>query len=430
MNKLKKYSTYKNSGVEWLGNIPEGWETLANKHIFKIEQNLVGKNSNDYDLLSLTLKGIIKRDMDNPKGKFPIDFDTYQEVKKNDFVFCLFDVEETPRTIGLSKYDGMITGAYTVMQVHNVNKNYLYYFYLNLDSSKRFKPLYKGLRNTIPKDSFFSFKTFIPPKPEQTKIATFLDIKTKQLDKAIKQKEQLIELLKERRQILINDAVTKGLDKTVSMKNSGVEWIGDIPKHWTEVKLKWISKRYAGGTPDKNNLKFWNNGTIPWIASGEVNQEIVTKSTAKITEQGFKYSSARWMPRNSLIVALAGQGKTKGMVAYLDIDTTGNQSLSVIIPNQRKITSKYMFYFIKSAYKELRGSAGDGQRDGLNLEKLGILNIIYPLKEEQQLIVNYIEENNQKIDKAIDLQQQQVTKLKEYKTTLIDSVVTGKVRVI
>jgi len=99
--------------------------------------------------------------------------------------------------------------------------------------------------------------------------------------------KQLINLLKERRQIIINNAVTKGIDKTVTMKDSGIEWIGEIPEGWTEVKLKWISKRYAGGTPDKNNLKFWENGTIPWIASGEVNQGIVTKATIKITEQGF-----------------------------------------------------------------------------------------------------------------------------------------------
>jgi type I restriction enzyme S subunit len=106
---MKTYSTYKNSGVEWLGEIPEHWEALSNKYIFKLNKNLVGKKSSDYDLLSLTLNGVIKRDMENPQGKFPAEFDTYQEVKKGDFIFCLFDVEETPRTVGLSDFDGMIT---------------------------------------------------------------------------------------------------------------------------------------------------------------------------------------------------------------------------------------------------------------------------------------------------------------------------------
>jgi type I restriction enzyme S subunit len=121
MSRLEKYPSYKDSGVEWLGEIPEHWKTLSNKNIFKIKQKLVGKKSSEYDLLSLTLKGIIKRDMENPQGKFPAEFDTYQEVKKGDFVFCLFDVEETPRTVGLSSFDGMITGAYTVFSVKNIN---------------------------------------------------------------------------------------------------------------------------------------------------------------------------------------------------------------------------------------------------------------------------------------------------------------------
>ena len=230
---MKQYDNYKNSGVEWLGEIPEHWEALSNKFIFNLNKNLVGKKSSEYDLLSLTLNGVIKRDMENPQGKFPAEFDTYQEVKRGDFIFCLFDVEETPRTVGLSDFDGMITGAYTVMQVNkNFDKSFLYYFYLNLDAGKRMKPLYTGLRNTISKDNFFSFKTFVPPIQEQTAIANFLDDKTTKIDQAIAIKQQQIALLKERRQILIHKAVTRGLNENVKLKDSGVEWIGEIPEHW------------------------------------------------------------------------------------------------------------------------------------------------------------------------------------------------------
>ncbi|WP_298792859.1 restriction endonuclease subunit S, partial [uncultured Campylobacter sp.] len=241
MAKFKRYDSYKNSGVEWLVEIPSHWEILANKYIFKLKRNLVGKRSNKYALLSLTLDGIVKRDLDKG-GKFPAEFDTYQEVKNGDFVFCLFDVEETPRTIGLSEYDGMITGAYTVFDVRNISKKYLYYFYLNLDNNKRLKPLYLGLRNTISKENFFSFKTFIPPKDEQEKIASYLDEKIAKIDASISGKEKFIELLKEQKQIIINDAVTKGLNKNAKFKNSGVEWLGEIPSHWKFVKLGQILK--------------------------------------------------------------------------------------------------------------------------------------------------------------------------------------------
>lgn len=214
------------------------------------------------------------------------------------------------------------------------------------------------------------------------------------------------------------------LQRYSSYKESGVEWIGEIPEHYIIAKLKWISKLYAGGTPNKDNLKYWENGTIPWLASGEVNQEIVTTPTTYITELGFKSSSAKWIPKDSLIVALAGQGKTKGMVAYLNIDTTGNQSLSAIIPNKNKINAKYLYYFIKAAYKELRGSAGDGQRDGLNLESLGSLITVYPPKSEQTTIVSYLDTITAQIDQAISQKEKMIELLKERRQILINNAVT------
>jgi type I restriction enzyme S subunit len=204
---LDKNVEFVDSGVEWIGKIPKHWKLLANKYVFNLKKNLVGKKSNEYDLLSLTLEGIIKRDLDKG-GKFPAEFDTYQEVKKGDFVFCLFDVEETPRTVGLSKYDGMITGAYTVFSVKNINKEYLYYFYLNLDSKKRLKPLYTGLRNTISKDNFFSFKSFIPPKNEQIKIVEYIENQTSKIDIVIELQQNYISKLKEYKASLIDSVVT------------------------------------------------------------------------------------------------------------------------------------------------------------------------------------------------------------------------------
>src|SRR5690606_19452211 len=230
---MQTYTHYKESGIDWIGQIPEHWELAPNKFIFNLKKNQVGKRSSEYDLLSLTLRGIIKRDMENPEGKFPAEFDTYQEVKINDFVFCLFDVEETPRTVGLSNYDGMITGAYTVMEPIGENfAPFLYYYYLNADDKKQLKFLYRGLRNTIPKDSFFSLKTALPPIQEQEAIAKFLDEKTAKIDALVQTKEQQIEKLKELRQAKIHQAVTKGLDANVPTKDSGVDWIGEIPAHW------------------------------------------------------------------------------------------------------------------------------------------------------------------------------------------------------
>lgn len=206
---LNPAAPMKDSGIDWIGQIPAHWEQLANKHIFKLRKTLVGKRSSEYELLSLTLRGIIKRDMENPEGKFPAEFGTYQEVSPGDFVFCHFDVEETPRTVGLSEFFGMITGAYTVYSVADgVDPRFLLHFYICADTDKKMRSLYKGLRNTIPKEAFGTFKTPLPPIEEQREIVAHIDDASRKIEDAIAIKEEQIATLKEYKTSLINAAVT------------------------------------------------------------------------------------------------------------------------------------------------------------------------------------------------------------------------------
>lgn len=148
--------------------------------------------------------------MENPEGKFPSSFDTYQVVEPNDFIFCNFDNEETPRAVGLSAYKGMITGAYDVLYRNNpkLSDKFLIYYFLYIDDAKRFKPLYRGLRKTVPFDSFMSYKIPVPSIEEQDAIANCLDNITSKIDEAIAQQQKSIDLLKERKQIIINEVVT------------------------------------------------------------------------------------------------------------------------------------------------------------------------------------------------------------------------------
>lgn len=206
---LNPNATMKDSGVDWIGEIPAHWAQLAQKHIFGLKKSTVGKRSSEYDLLSLTLRGIIKRDMENPEGKFPAEFDTYQEVMPGDFVFCHFDVEETPRTVGLSEHSGMITGAYTVYApCAKHDPRYLLHFHIFADTDKKLRSLYKGLRNTISKDVFGAFKMPIPPKDEQRAIVEHIDRESRKIDDAIEIKKSQISALAEYKATLINSAVT------------------------------------------------------------------------------------------------------------------------------------------------------------------------------------------------------------------------------
>ncbi|WP_283121454.1 restriction endonuclease subunit S, partial [Neisseria subflava] len=387
---------------------------------FKLRKNVVGKRSNEYDLLSLSLKGVIKRDMENPEGKFPAEFDTYQEVKEGDFIFCLFDVEETPRTVGLSSYRGMITGAYTIFETNNVDKKFIYYFYLNLDSDKRLKPLYKGLRNTISKETFFSFNTFIPPLSEQQKIAQFLDDKTAKIDQAVDLAEKQIALLKEHKQILIQNAVTRGLNPDVPLKDSGVEWIGQVPEHWEVKKMKFLFKDTSiKNKPDATLLSVTQNrGVIPrnWL------EERTVMPSGNL--ETFKF-----IQKDDFAISLRS---FEGGLEICHHDGIISPAYTVLKYDKKFLNNGYYKYLFKCQkfISEMQTSIV-GIREGKNIsyEELKYSFLPIPQIIEQQKIAQFLDEKTAKIDQAIALKTAHIEKLKEYKSVLINDVVTGKVRV-
>ncbi|TOP93655.1 restriction endonuclease subunit S [Vibrio parahaemolyticus] len=419
---MPKYEDYVDSGVEWLGDIPASWSLLANKHIFRLKKKQVGKRSNEYDLLSLTLRGVIKRDMENPEGKFPAEFDTYQEVQCGDFIFCLFDVEETPRTVGLSPFNGMITGAYTVFESNdNFDNRFLYYFYLNLDAKKRLKPLYRGLRNTIPKDSFLSFKTFIPPQDQQTRIANFLDKKTAQIGEAIAIKEKQISLLKERKQIIIQQAVTQGLDPNVPMKDSGVDWMGKIPQHWKlkpnkclfKLKKSLVGKRSG----DYELLSLTLKGIIKRDMDnpeGKFPAEFNTYQEVSVGDFVFCLFDVEETPRT------VGLSKFNGMI-------TGAYTVFEL---DESVSKEFLYYFyLNLDSRKMMRPLYKGLRNTISKETfLSFKSFIPPLKEQEE-IVDFIEYEVNKIDLTIDGISEQIDKIKEYKSCLINGSVTGKIKV-
>jgi type I restriction enzyme S subunit len=421
---FQKYTAYKDSGVEWMGQIPTHWDMLPNKFIFKLKKNLVGKKSNQYTLLSLTLNGIIKRDMENPQGKFPAEFDTYQEVNNGDFIFCLFDVEETPRCVGLSDFDGMITGAYTVMQVGSkFNKRFLYYFYLNVDKDKRLRPLYTGLRNTISKDNFFAFKAFVPPLPEQTAIAAFLDNKTAKIEGAITQKEKMIALLKERKQIIIQNAVTKGLDPNAKMKDSGVEWIGEIPDVWEVKRLKFLL----------NELNIRSETGAEELLSLSKYSGVIPKSSLEERAGGAESLVGYKIVKENHLVINKMQA-VNGLIAVAKISGITSPDYSIyFVKDESVLNINYLCQLIlQPQYLAEFKRRVTGVMEGfirLYTDDLYDVTISLPPIQEQTAIVAHIETQSTKIDKAIKLQEQQIEKLKELKSTLIDSAVTGKIKV-
>lgn len=202
----------KDSGVLWIGKIPAHWTLIRNKNIFKEKKETVGNNSDDFTLLSLTTRGVVVRDTSESKGKFPSDFNTYKIVEEGNIVFCLFDIDETPRTVGLSSLNGMITGAYDVFQIEGIEREYITYYYLSLDDKKALKPLYTGLRKVINPSTFLRIFSPLPPANEQKEIVLYLNTRCSKIDNLITNINEEITLLTEYRTRLISDVVTGQID--------------------------------------------------------------------------------------------------------------------------------------------------------------------------------------------------------------------------
>jgi type I restriction enzyme S subunit len=198
----------KDCGVEWLGKVPETWSVAPLRVFLRLRRDIVGTESANIKLLSLTLQGVIERDLENPTGKMPASFDGYQRIAAGEMVFCLFDMDETPRTVGVAPQDGMLTGAYTVFRPQSeLWARYLYYFFLHVDEYKRLRPFYKGLRKTIRPGPFLSIQVPRPSEEEAREIVGHLDHNTARIDTMISKTERSIELLREHRTALITYAV-------------------------------------------------------------------------------------------------------------------------------------------------------------------------------------------------------------------------------
>lgn len=425
---LKAYEEYKKINLPWLHEIPSHWELTRNKNVMKLNKDVVGKNHVNYTLLSLTKQGIIPRDLDNAKGKFPKEFDSYQVVSPLDMVFCLFDIDETPRTVGLSSLEGMITGAYTVFKPQNINEKYLYYYYLALDNNKMLKPLYTGLRKVINTDTFLRTYMPYPSIEEQDKIVKYLNINLSKINKLIKAKKKQSTLLKEKKRAIINNAVTKGIKQNVKMKSSGVEWLGEVPENWQVKPLKYFVKSNVETLTDSvNKEKQITYIDISTVGFGELKQEPVK----------YKFKDA---PSRARRVIHEGDTIISTVRTYLKsmtyIDRTldgyiASTGFAVLTPNGNVFPR--LLNYILSADNFLnrvsQGSIGVSY-PAISETKLVALKVAMPDDlDEQKEILEYIKSKTSIIDNTISKIIKEIQLIEEYKTALISAVVTGKVDV-
>ncbi len=420
-NELRPYADYKSIDLPWIDVVPTHWKILRNKNIMSQSKTLVGKNHKKYKLLSLTLNGVIARDMSNPKGKFPKEFDTYQVVSENDLVFCLFDIDETPRTVGLSPMKGMITGAYNVFNVSNANVRFLYYYYLALDNSKLLRPLYTGLRKVISADTFLRTKMPIPSNEEQDQIVKYLDNKLAKINKFIKAKKKLIAVLKEQKQAIINQAVTKGLDTKVKMKPSGIEWLGDVPEHWKTSRCKYLFSEMDLRSKTGTEMHLSMSQKYGLVSDGRLEERRLLSES---------YVGGKICVENDLVL--------NRLKAHLGVFALASQKgvispdYTVLRPNN-KILPRYAEAVLKSSKcrKELRVRVRGIVEGFWRLYTDDFSTIVLPLPDydEQVRIMKFIEVSSTKIDNTIERIESEIELISEFKNSIISDVVSGKVDV-
>ena len=425
---MKIYPSYESTNDRfWNNDIPSNWGMKRIGSVFTQRNEKV--SDTDYEPLSVTKKGIFPQWENVSKSD---SHDDRKLVLKNDFV--INSRSDRRGSSGLSKLDGSVSLINTVLTPSNeVEPKYSEYIFKSYEFINEFYKNGRGIVDDLWSTKYSLMKNIyicIPPLPEQTQIVSFLDTKTQKIDDLIHKTEKKIELLKEKRTSLINHCVTKGLNPNVEMKDSGVEWIGEIPSEWVVVKIKWISKLVTDGshfsplTTDKG--KFYVT-----VSDVTKDNKIDFNNCKKISIESFDGLQKNGCQPNVGDVLITKDGTIGRGLVVDENDFVILSSLGLIRCDENRIDSFYLLYYLLSGlcidqmYSHIRGSGIT--RLTIKLIK-DLLTVIPPLSEQTQ-IVEYLDEKTQKIDSTIEKETKRIELLKEYRQSLISEVVTGKIDV-
>lgn len=430
------YPAYKDSGEQWLGQIPEHWEMKPGLAVFREnkEKNSLGQENT---VLSLSYGKIIVKENKN-EGLVPAEYTSYQIVHPDYIIIRCTDLQNDKVSLrtGLVKDDGIITSAYLGLIVKADNPAYIHYFLHALDITKEIYRYGSGLRQSLSWVDFKRLNVLLPPIDEQEKIVAYLNEQTEKIDQAIERQQKMIDLLEERKQIIIQHAVTKGLNPNAKMKNSGIEWIGEIPEGWNKKRFKYMFQTSTGVSFTKDQLESEGN---PVLSYGQVHSKLNKSGT--LNEELIKF-----IP-NSLVVGKDNCLVYKGDFIFADtsedFEGCGNNIYvdtdypvyagyhTIIARKQNDEYGKYLGYLFAS--RPWRGQVRT-RVNGVKVYSItqGILNgawVILPPKGEQMAIADYLDKVVGIIDKEEIHRNRLISLLRERKQIIINEVVTGKIKV-
>lgn len=365
----------KDSGIEWIGDIPVYWKIMPNKYLMRKEKKICPVYHGE-DILSLTMKGVIVRDLD-AGGKMPASFDGYQRLEAGNLLMCLFDIDVTPRCVGLIKQAGVSSPAYSQFVLRKgADAAYYCYYYTMLDNDKTLLHLAKNLRHSLTEDQLGVIPVIVPPIEEQQRIADFLDTKCAEIDALTADIQTQIDTLEQYKRSVITETVTKGLDPDAEMKDSGIEWVGEIPAHWLVHPVYY----YYGERKNKNYLGKEDN--LLSLSYGRVVRKDINTSDGLLPES---FNTYNIVETGDIIIRPTDLQNDKrslrtGLVKEHGIITSAYIDLCPI----KQVDSRY-FYFLLHAYDVMKVfyNMGNGVRQGLNYSEFSRLMVFEPPYDEQ-----------------------------------------------
>ncbi|EOZ2198241.1 restriction endonuclease subunit S [Campylobacter upsaliensis] len=440
---------YKPSGIEWLGEIPQGWEIKKLKYIGEIFGGVTGKTikdfSKEYKLNFkpyITFTNVCNNAVINPDLMEYVFIDSKEKqnkVLKNDILFL--QSSETFEDVGKSAIYLNDDEVYlnTFCKGFRIEREaypmYLNYLLSSLSYKRYFMSVCSGFtRINLRQEHFLDIPLILPPLQEQKEIAEFLDKKCEKIQNYINKKQKLITLLQEKKQALINEAVCgrvachteRSEVSTTAYKPSGIEYLGLIPHHWEVARSGLIYKNISSGTtPQSDNDEYYKNGNIFWINSGDLNDSVLTNSKNKITQKAMMaYSALKISPKGSLIIAM--YGATIGKVSILGIDACTNQACCVLCES-KYLNTRFVFYYFIAKRQDLISMAYGGGQPNISQDIIKNFKIPLPPLQEQKQIANFLDEKCEKINSVIEKTKKQIELIKEYKNTLINEAVCGRI---
>lgn len=419
----------KDSGIEWIGEIPETWKVTPLYMCFteRRNKNRLGKEKN---LLSLSYGHIVQKNIEAKGGLLPESFTTYNIIEPGDIIIRPTDLQNDKRSLrtGLSNEHGIITSAYIDLEpLKNVNSKYYHYLLHSYDIQKVFYNMGNGVRQGLNYSEFSKLRVLAPKSIEQQQIADYLDHKTAEINGLIDKINTEIDTLKRYQSSIITQAVTKGLDPNVPMRDSGIEWIGEIPETWKTIKIKYLIDKLERGTAPKytelHETQVVNQATF---SKGFFDKSNMRYSTIPASQ------SRGLLQYQDVLVASTGGG-VLGKVHYFTEheEFVADSHVTIVRFIAQKLIPKFGYYYLSTLYDVFNNVMAQGSTNQIELKRDTFANsfIPFPRIEEQRVIVDYLDQKVTQIQKLINSKQQQINQLTEYKNSLIFEYVTGKKQV-